>query len=72
VSAVALPAILPLVALALAFVSGVARPLRAAAIQRLAADSLRARAASMASACDMAISTIVLPFAGLWRSRRRT
>jgi hypothetical protein len=70
-SAVAMPATLPLVALALAFLLGVAQPLRAAAIQRLAADSIRARAASAASACDMAVSTIVLPLAGLWRSRRR-
>jgi MFS family permease len=71
ISAVAVPAALPLVALALAFLVGVAQPLRAAAIQRLAADSMRARAASAASACDMAVSTLVLPLAGLWRSRRR-
>jgi len=70
-SAVAMPAALPPVALVLAFLAGVAQPLRAAAIQRLAADSIRARAASAASACDMAVSTIVLPLAGLWRSRRR-
>jgi MFS family permease len=70
-SAVAMPATLSLVALALAFLLGVAQPLRAAAIQRLAADSIRARAASAASACDMAVSTIVLPLAGVWRSRRR-
>jgi hypothetical protein len=70
-SALAVPATLPLVALALAFLLGVAQPLRAAAIQRLAGDSIRARAASAASACDMAVSTIVLPLAGLWRSRRR-
>jgi MFS family permease len=69
--AVSIPATLPLVALALAFLLGVAGPLRAAAIQRLAADGIRARAASAASACDMAVSTIVLPLAGLWRSRRR-
>ena len=57
ISAVALPGTLPLVALALAFLSGVAQPLRAAAIQRLAADRVRARAASAASACDMAVRT---------------
>ena len=68
---VAAPATLPLVALALSFLIGVAEPLRAAAIQRVAADSIRARAASAATACDMAVSTIVLPLAGLWRSRRR-
>jgi MFS family permease len=71
VSAVAMPSSVPVVALALAFLSGAARPLRAAAIQRLAADSIRARVASVASACDMAVSTVLLPMAGLWRSRRR-
>jgi MFS family permease len=69
--AMVMPATLPLVAIALAFLLGVAQPLRAAMIQRLAADTMRARAASAASACDMAISTIVLPLAGLWRSHRR-
>ena len=68
--AVAMPATLPLVALVLAFLFGVARPLRAAAIQRFAADHIRARAASVASACDMAIRTMLLPLAGVWRSRR--
>jgi MFS family permease len=67
--ALMLPSTFPLVVLALAFLVGVAHPLRAAAIQRVAADSVRARAASMASACDMAFSTITLPLAGLWRSR---
>jgi hypothetical protein len=71
VSAVAIPSSVPLVALGLAFLSGAARPLRAAAIQRMAADGIRARAASVASACDMAVSTILLPMAGLWRGRRR-
>jgi MFS family permease len=70
-TALAMPATLPLGALTLALLSGIAQPLRAAVIQRLAADSIRARAASTASACDMAVSTIVLPLAGLWRSRRR-
>jgi MFS family permease len=69
--AVAAPPTLPFVALALALLAGVSQPLRAAAIQRLAADNVRARAASAASACDMAVSTIALPLAGLWRSRRR-
>jgi hypothetical protein len=71
IGAVAIPATLAPLAFALAFLSGVAEPLRAAAIQRLAADRIRARAASAASACDMAVSIIVLPFAGMWRSRRR-
>ena len=62
---------MPLIALVLGFLVGVAQPLRAAAIQRLAGDGIRARAASAASACDMAISMIVLPLVGLWRSRRR-
>jgi hypothetical protein len=69
--ALVVPATLSLVALALAFLSGVADPLRAAAIQRSASDNIRARAASAASACDMAVSTILLPLAGVWRSRRR-
>lgn len=69
--AIALPACLPLVALALALLEGIAHPLRATAIQRLASDGMRARAASAASACDMAVSTIVLPLAGVWHSRRR-
>ena len=70
-SAMAAPASLPIAALTLAFLLGVAQPLRAAAIQRLASDGIRARAASAASACDMAVSTIVLPLAGVWRSRQR-
>jgi hypothetical protein len=69
--ATATPRALPLTALVLGFLVGVAQPLRAAAIQRLAGDAIRARAASAASACDMAVSTIVLPLAGLWRTRRR-
>jgi MFS family permease len=72
--AAAMPAAaLPLAALVLAFLMGIAEPLRAAAIQRLASDSIRARAASAASACDMAVNIVVLPLAGLWRSggRRR-
>ena len=54
----------------LSFLVGVAVPLRAAAIQRLASDAIRARVASVASACDMALSTLTLPFAGMWSSRR--
>jgi len=54
------------VVIALAVLDGAATPLRAAAIQRLAADDARARAASLASACDMALSTLVLPLAA-WR-----
>jgi MFS family permease len=65
------PATLPMVALALSLLAGVAQPLRASAIQRLAGDDVRARAASAASACDMAVSTIVLPLTGVWRTRWR-
>jgi hypothetical protein len=70
--AAAMPAAaLPLVALVLAFLLGIVQPMRAAAIQRLASDRIRARAASAASACDMAVNMVVLPLAGLWRSGRR-
>jgi hypothetical protein len=65
------PASLEVVALALSLLVGLAQPLRANTIQRLAGDDVRARAASAASACDMAVSTIVLPLTGVWRTRRR-
>jgi hypothetical protein len=65
------PAALEVVALALSLLVGLAQPLRANTIQRLAGDDVRARAASAASACDMAVSTIVLPLTGVWRTRRR-
>ena len=48
----------------LCFLMGVVYPLRAGAIQRVAADHLRARAASLASACDKAFMTIALIAAG--------
>ena len=55
----------------LAFLTGFAEPLRAAAIQRLAADAARARAASLANACDMVFMLIALPLsARLWGRRR--
>jgi hypothetical protein len=47
------------------FLLGIAEPLRAAAIQRVTADHVRARAASIASACDKAIGTIALVLAGV-------
>ena len=56
-------------ALVLALMTGLAEPLRASAIQRLAADAARARAASLASACDMLLMTIALPLSGLWGRR---
>ena len=58
------------VTLALSFVVGLAEPLRDAAVQRLAKDDVRARAASLASMCDKAFMTAALPLAGVWRRRR--
>jgi MFS family permease len=69
--ALAVPAALVPVTIALSFGTGVLHPLRAAAIQRLASDGVRARAASMASACDMALSTLFLLLAGGLLSRKR-
>jgi len=65
------PASLIPVVVALAFATGVSHPLRAAAIQRMASDGVRARAASLASACDMAFSTVGLLITGRWLARRR-
>jgi hypothetical protein len=64
------PAALVTVTIALSFGTGLLHPLRAAAIQRLASDGVRARAASAASACDMACSTILLLSAGGFISRK--
>jgi hypothetical protein len=50
-------------------VLGVAEPLRDAAVQRITADDVRARAASFASLCDKAFLTAALPLAGWWRRR---
>ena len=58
-------------AIVLSLLDGLALPLRSVAIQRLANDAVRARAASLASACDMALKTIALPLAGSWRGRLR-
>jgi MFS family permease len=71
IAALAMPSLLALTALILGLFVGVAHPLRAAAIQRLVGDDVRARVASAASACDMAASTLLLPLAGVWRSRKR-
>jgi hypothetical protein len=54
----------------LAFLMGASQPLRAVAIQRLAADHVRARAASIASACDKACVTLALIVAGSLPRRR--
>jgi hypothetical protein len=67
--AVAVPAALIPSVVALAFATGLSHPLRAAAIQRMAADDMRARAASAASACDMALSTLFLVLAGTLLAR---
>lgn len=44
---------------------GIAEPLRATAIQRMSADHLRARAASLSSALDKAVATVALLAAGV-------
>jgi len=69
VVALAVPAALVPSTIALSFATGVSHPMRATAIQRLASDGMRARAASAANACDMALSTIVLLLAGSFLSR---
>lgn len=69
--ALMIPAALVPVTMTLSFGTGVLHPLRAAAIQRMASDGVRARAASAASACDMALSTIFLLLAGTLLSRRK-
>jgi hypothetical protein len=58
-------------AIVLSLLDGLALPLRSVAIQRLANDAVRARASSLASACDMALKTIALPLAGRWGGRLR-
>lgn len=61
----------PLAAIALALLAGLASPLRATAIQRAVGEGARARAASAAHACDMALSVSILPAAGWWSASRR-
>jgi hypothetical protein len=63
------PELLLPTAVCLAFLLGVAHPARAAAIQSVAGETMRARAASMANACDMACKMIALPLVGRWRRR---
>lgn len=48
---------------------GIAEPLRATAIQRMSADEVRARAASLASALDKAVATVALVVAGVMPRR---
>jgi hypothetical protein len=69
-TALTLPAAFLPAVVALSFLLGVAHPLRAAAIQRLTADTMRARTASIASACDKASTTVALVCAGMWPRRR--
>jgi len=64
IAGLALPALFVPAVIALSCLEGVVQPLRAAAIQRVAADHVRARAASVASACDKAAATIALVVAG--------
>jgi len=64
IAGLALPAMFVPAVVALSCLAGVVEPLRAAAIQRVAADHMRARAASVASACDKAAATIALVIAG--------
>ena len=72
-SAIVLPAAFLPVVVALSLLVGMMQPLRAAAIQRIAGDEVRARAASIASACDRIVVTVALVLAG-WRMgpQRRT
>ena len=65
------PAALVPATIALSFATGFSHPLRAVAIQRMATDDVRARAASLASACDMALSTIFLLVTGSWLAKRK-
>ena len=69
--AVAWPPATAWAAAGLAFLAGLAEPLRDSAVQRLAPDGARARAASIASACSMAFSALLLPLAGVWPRRTR-
>jgi hypothetical protein len=64
IAGLAFPALFVPAVVALSCLEGVVEPLRAAAIQRVAADHVRARAASVASACDKAAATIALVVAG--------
>jgi predicted MFS family arabinose efflux permease len=70
-AALTIPGALVPATIALSFGTGTLHPLRASAIQRLASDGVRARAASAASACDMALSTLFFLLAGTWLSRRK-
>ena len=64
------PTVLVPAIVGLSLVVGFAEPVRAAALQRVASDDMRARAASIASACDKACATVALVLAGRMRRRR--
>lgn len=64
-AAQAQPAALRPATVALSFLLGLSQPLRAAAIQRAASEQTRARAASLASACDKMLTTLALLGAGI-------
>lgn len=68
--ALTIPELFIPITIALSFATGVSHPLRATAIQRLASDGMRARAASVANACDMALSTVMLLITGSWIAHR--
>jgi hypothetical protein len=63
-AALAVPLAFQPAIVALSFLIGLMFPLRAAAIQREAADGVRARAASLASASDKVLATVALLLAG--------
>jgi hypothetical protein len=65
IAAFAVPGVFHPAIVATCLLTGAAGPVRAAAIQRVAADRMRARAASLASACDKVLSTVALVLAGL-------
>ena len=69
-TALLLPWTMYVIVPALSLLTGMAEPLRATLLQRLAPEEARARVPSLASACDMAVSTVALPLAGVWRQRR--
>jgi hypothetical protein len=68
-AALAVPRVFQPAIVALSFLIGLMFPLRAAAIQRVTADDVRARAASFASACDTGLATVALLLAGAARRR---
>jgi len=69
-AAFALPQMFLPAVIGLSFLVGVAPPLRAAAMQKMTADGVRARAASIANACDKAVTTVALVCAGSLPRRR--